>query len=107
VIIEEFNYERKHYIIDFVGNSVAFYIREFDFIKDTDSSALTNDIKKPVRLIHRIARSIESFIYERRIPYFTLYADNEKRVKLYKRLLNSLKGYSFIEHRGMFYITKD
>lgn len=107
MLITKFNYENKHYIVELDNTSLVFFTREYGFIKDIDSGLIRNDIKNPVALLRKICNLVRSFLYEHKIKFFTFYANSEKRIRIYKRFLDSLVGYSYYLVDGTFYVTKD
>ena len=107
MLIDSFAYDGKRYIVDIYNNSIYFYIKNYDYIHgDSDDSSLTGNTKNPVKLLRKIEKSVRNYIYSKKLKYFMFYADNKKRVRLYKKFADSLVGYNYYIYNGAFYFNK-
>jgi len=100
MIIDKFRFENKDYVIELQDSMfMVFYREEADsfswFSEPVASSQITNDIKEPTKLLRRIANKVKQFLYEKKVKYFYLTVDDDKRKRLYLHFLKKLSGYDF------------
>ena len=100
MIIDKFRFENNDYVIDLQYNNSMVFYREapdlFSWFSDPIVvTEVTNDIHNPLKLLRMIAEKMKHFLYDKKVPYFYLTVEGDKRKWLYMKFLDKLSGYHY------------